>query len=277
MSSKKILFNSHSCPMFVSYGNATSTEAAAFITATGITDSTQISAIRELVNNLIGYGLWSKMKAIYPFVGGTATTHKYNLKDPQDTDAAFRIIFYGSWVHNSNGINPNGTNTYADTNLIVSSNLSQNDTHLSYYSRTNSSGTYVEIAAEPTTNKRISLHVSYSGQIISDSYNYSTGRISYANPNSTGLYIGSRISATDHKIYKNGFMVGLKNTGASGSIADVSAPVIIGALKTGATIANFFTNRVCSLASIGSGLSKCDAYYLYKMVQLYQTTLGRQV
>ena len=32
------------------------------------------------------------MKAIYPFVGGTATTHKFNLKDPADINAAFRLV-----------------------------------------------------------------------------------------------------------------------------------------------------------------------------------------
>ena len=66
-------------------------DAQAFITAAGITDSTQQSAIDTLVKQLKGYGIWSKMKAVYPFVGGTATTHKYNLKDPRDLNAAFRL------------------------------------------------------------------------------------------------------------------------------------------------------------------------------------------
>ena len=54
------------------------------------------------------------MKALYPFVGGTATSHKFNLKDPRDLDAAFRLQFNGGWTHNSNGVTPNGTNGYAD-------------------------------------------------------------------------------------------------------------------------------------------------------------------
>jgi hypothetical protein len=64
-----------------------------------------------------GYGIWTKMKAIYPFVGGTATTHKYNLKNPADTNAAFRLVFNGGWTHSSTGALPNGTNAYANTFL----------------------------------------------------------------------------------------------------------------------------------------------------------------
>jgi len=89
--------------------------AQAFITAAGITDPTQQSAINNLVIGLKADGLWTNMTAIYPFVGGTATTHKYNLKDPRDLDAAYRLSFSGGWTHNANGITGNGVNSYADT------------------------------------------------------------------------------------------------------------------------------------------------------------------
>lgn len=89
--------------------------AQAFITAANITDPIQQSAIDNLVIGLKADGLWTSMQALYPFVGGTATTHKWNLKDPRDLDAAFRLVFNGGWNHNSNGITGNGINTYADT------------------------------------------------------------------------------------------------------------------------------------------------------------------
>ena len=46
-------------------------DAQAFLTATGITDATISGAINTLVLNLKGFNLWSKMYAVYPFVGGT--------------------------------------------------------------------------------------------------------------------------------------------------------------------------------------------------------------
>lgn len=92
--------------------------AQAFITAAGITNPTQQVAIDDLVIGLKADGLWTPMQALYPFVGGTATQHKYNLKDPRDLDAAYRLGFGGGWIHNTNGAIGNGVNTYAETYFI---------------------------------------------------------------------------------------------------------------------------------------------------------------
>ena len=90
-------------------------DAQAFITAAGITDPTQQSAIITLVSDLKAYGIWTKFKAIYPIVGGTASQHKFNLKDPRDLDAAFRLTFATGYTHSSTGMLPNGTTAFADT------------------------------------------------------------------------------------------------------------------------------------------------------------------
>ena len=76
------------------------------------------------------------MKAIYPMVGGTATTHMYNLKDAQDTDAAFRLTFEGGWTHSATGALPNGTNGKANSHLVPNSDISSiNAMSYGYYSR----------------------------------------------------------------------------------------------------------------------------------------------
>ena len=93
--------------------------ATAFSNASGITDATQKSAINTLVKDLKRFGLWSKIKAFYPFVGGTAESHKWNLIDPRDLDAAYRLTFSGGWTHNTSGIKGNNTNTIADTKLSL--------------------------------------------------------------------------------------------------------------------------------------------------------------
>lgn len=91
--------------------------AADFLAAAGITDPTITAAINTLVNDLVGYGIWNKIFAIYPFVGGTATTHKFNLKDPRDLNAAFRLVFSGGITHNASGITGNGVNGSYNTNF----------------------------------------------------------------------------------------------------------------------------------------------------------------
>lgn len=111
-------------------------DALAFLTATGITDPTITTAIDTLVKDLKTKNLWSKFRYIYPFVGGTATTNKYNLKDPRDLDVAFRLQFLGG-ITQTNGFNPNGTNGYANTFCAPSGNVTINSEHLYITSNTN--------------------------------------------------------------------------------------------------------------------------------------------
>ena len=112
-------------------------DASAFINAAGITDPTITTAVDTLVTDLKGYGIWTKLKAIYPFVGGTATTHKFNLKDPRDLDAAFRLLFSGGWTHSANGIQSNGTNTFANTFYVPNTECDSQNNSVSIYIRNN--------------------------------------------------------------------------------------------------------------------------------------------
>ena len=113
--------------------NAVDADAQAFIAAAGITNLTQASAVNTLVNDLKTYGLWTKMKALYPMVGGTATSHKFNLKDPRDLDAAFRLTFSGGWTHSSTGALPNGTTGYAETYFNPTTGYSVNNSKYPKY------------------------------------------------------------------------------------------------------------------------------------------------
>lgn len=90
-------------------------DAQAFLTATGIVDATITDAINNLVIGLKNNGLWTKMIAIYPFVGGTAETNKWNLKDPRDLDQAYRLAFFGGVTHSNHGVQGNGSDGYGIT------------------------------------------------------------------------------------------------------------------------------------------------------------------
>ena len=125
--------------MFIPFGFMKTPEAGgdadanAFISAVqggGDTlTATEQSAIQTLVADLKTAGVWNKCDAIYPFVGGTASAHKWNLKNPVDTDAGFRLTFTGTWTHDANGAKSDGADTnYADTywNVVADSS---NDAH----------------------------------------------------------------------------------------------------------------------------------------------------
>lgn len=100
-------------------------DAANFLTVTNLLNDQVISySINELVVNLKLYGIWSKIKAIYPFVGYTSTSQKYNLKDPRDLDIAFRLSFNGGLSHSYSGVTGNAINGYYNTHFVPLTNLS---------------------------------------------------------------------------------------------------------------------------------------------------------
>ena len=53
------------------FGVAYDPDAQAFFTASGLTGATNLTAINQLVIDLKGYGIWTKMKAIYPQIWKT--------------------------------------------------------------------------------------------------------------------------------------------------------------------------------------------------------------
>jgi hypothetical protein len=244
--------------------------AQAFINASGVTDITTIYAVNDLVISMKADGTWTKMKAIYPFVGGTATTHKFNLKDPRDLDDAFRLTFFGGWTHSSNGVLPNGTNAYADTFLTPSTSLTLNSTHISIYSRVNIANAGSDIGSS-NINFANGLYISPR---FTDNRSYTRingGSIEYSGANSLGYFVGTRTSSTLSKLFLNNT---LKTSGGlSNGLNDFS--LNIGALNNAGV--RTFSNRQLAFSTIGDGLTDTEASNLYTRVQAFQTTLNRQV
>jgi hypothetical protein len=249
-------------------------DAQAFITAASITDPTQQSAVNQLVVDLKGYGVWSKMMALYPFIGGTASQHKFNLKDPRDLDAAFRLVFNGGWTHSANGVKPNGTNGFANTFVVPNVNLINNNTHLSYYCRENISGDFVDFGTQYLGD--LSTY-NYAGVIYSDQYNRASGRATATMSDTRGFVIGSRTASNIHKIFRNGSQVGTTNTGASSSLTVISNSIFFGAARASLSFAQYYSPRQYAFASEGDGLTDTEAANFYTAVQTFNTTLNRQV
>ena len=257
------------------FGAAFDPDAQAFITAAGITDNTQKTAINTLVLSLKSNNIWTKMKAIYPFVGGTATTHKFNLKNPADTNAAFRLVFTGGWTHSSNGATPNGVNGYADTFLVPNTVLTQNSTHISYYSRTNSNNTEIEIGASNgpnATDNKIVLEIR-TANVTYYNINSTTTYISHADTDSRAFYIGNRTASNVVNGWRNSSKLA---TGTTASTTPSTASIYLGAFNRTSSIV-LYSVKQCAFSSIGDGLTDTDAGNLYTAVQAFNTTLGRQV
>jgi hypothetical protein len=255
-------------------------DAVAFLTAAGITDLTITSAICTLVTSMKANGTWAKCNAIYPMVGGTATTCKFNLKNPADTNAAFRLNLQGGWSFSNNGALPNGVNSYADTFLAGNVNA-QNSSHLSYYSRSNTAGGAGIFKVEMGYLKLTPSGISNAVVIKRD--NISAGVINAATlltsttalTNTQGFYLANRNTSILQTLWKNGVIV---NSSADVSVAPSTINNWIGGRNSPDNIAaQNITDRQCAFATIGAGFTDTEAATLYTDVQAFNTTLGRQV
>lgn len=245
-------------------------DAEAFFTAASITDTTQKSAVNQLVLDLKSYNIWTKMKALYPIVGGSASSHAVNLKTP----GTYNLTFSTGWTHASTGMTP--SSAYANTNLIPNSNLTSNNTHISFYSRTNSDGLYFDMGIGNTSSGYFDIAIRYLNNLYANQYNSTTGRITASNTNSQGFYITSRTANNVYKVFKTGSQLGSTNTNTSSDFSTLTQSMFIGALQE-SSVAAYNSNRQCAFASIGDGLTDAEASNFYTAVQAYQTTLSRNV
>lgn len=252
------------------YGGCNDPDANAFLTAAGITDSIISSAICTLVTSMKADGTWAKMSAIYPFVGGTATTHKFNLKNPADTNAAFRLSFIGGLTHNANGITGNGINAYCNT-FLPNTALAVNSNHISTYSRTSINENSVDIGTYGQTPPNTwGIHHSARGFGLGSFFR--NQNLAFSNSNNTdgrGFYLSTRTASNFSAMYKNGIQI---STLTATPVAMLNENFNILAIN-GA----FFSSRNLAFASIGSGLSNSEVLALYSTIQSFQTTLNRQV
>lgn len=243
-------------------------DAQAFITAAAITNPTQQAAINTLVVDLKGYNVWSKMKALYPFVGGTSTSTSYNLKNT----AQYQIAWNGGWTWGVNGVNGNAANSYGNTAFIPSAVTAQDSFAYGFYSRTNNDSLTVDIGAVGSNG----IYDIFYARYLNSIYNTINSGLVYttsANTNSQGFYVGSRTAATTIKNYKNGTLL---TTGITPSSGNVNGTLYIGGFNNNGGL-QYPTNRQYALYFISDGLTDTEAANFYTVVQAFQTTLGRQV
>lgn len=250
------------------------TDVLAFLSATGITDPVQMQAVNYLVVKLKAASLWTPFVGIYPMVGGTATTHKYNLK------TATAGTFNGGWTHSITGARPNGTTGYFQTGIIPGTHLSNTSSTLAYYSRTISltNNNFWDMGAGNGTtgansNTLFLKRLSTNNCGFDSGNGAANGRVSSTLvPTSRGFFVGVCEGATSRKIYYNGSLVNV-NT-ASDTTAASTFEIYIGALNNLGT-AFGFCDRECAGAFIGAKITADEEAVLRNIVEVYNYILGR--
>ena len=245
-----------------------------FLRATGITNTTQANAITRLVQDLVAAGqlhprvpAMSKLRVLYPLVGGTAAAHSINLVDV----SAYAATWHGNPTHTANGVQPNGIDQYADTNLPASA-IDPHDSHIAFYAdqavadeNRGGQGVAGRAASQDRdfllsyNRGNLSLYVSANDNAL----------VAYSQPQTlAGLLIGTRTSSSDARLYHNGSQVGA-STALDYSLMPTGT-ILFGAAQEGTT------SRVpFSFFSVGAGLSSAEQLPYYQAIQTYQAALNR--
>lgn len=116
-------------------GGGDDPDVVAFVAAAGLSDVTQINAVRLFVQTLKANNLWNSFDALYPFMGSSAGSHSINLKNP----AKYQIAWHGSVTHGLNSVTGDGSTGYGDTGFNPSTAggvYSQNSAAIGVYNRT---------------------------------------------------------------------------------------------------------------------------------------------
>jgi hypothetical protein len=244
------------------------TDAQAFFTAAGITDVGQKNAVNDLVLSLKADSLWTKLTAIYPFVGGSASSHAVNLKSPGTYD----LTFYGGITHDSNGITGNGTTGYADTGLKPT-NLGLDSAHISAYIRTNTNANIIDVGSTNASGSQDDF------QIIprwSDGVNYSIlnakGVAGFSQARSDAFNLITRTSSTGFNYFRNTSKTAVTKTSDTRNNFNIYI-----AARNNANTAEWYSNRNISFVSIGDGMNDTDAANFNTHITTYQTALSRNV
>jgi hypothetical protein len=253
-----------------SFGPSLDPDAQAFLTAAGITDATILGAVDTLVIQMKADNIWSKIKAIYPLVGGTDSTHKWNLKDPRDLNEAFRLTFNGGITHDANGITSNGINGYADTYLNDIVDLANDNKSISMYLRnvlTIGSPMGLIDSFGQASNR---FYPEFSGDDYSTLGFVQSSR-SIAG-NQIGFFTMSKSSSLDFKYYRPGIayipVPGIDTSNLNANYYLLASNNEVSAEYSGANLA---------FASIQEALSDSEEANFRTAIETFETTLSRNV
>jgi hypothetical protein len=222
------------------------------------------SAVNTLVLDLKAYGIWDKMYAIYPMVGGNSESCKWNLKDT----TKYNLNYTGSWTFNDNGMT-NSNTQWAGTSFtgdLFGSWSGSNS--IGVYSRTSASDTGVDIG-----DSSLSHYVSCRYGDGNNKFVLGSDNQSAAVATGAGFFMGNydrvQFPAFTKFTYRNGTQIG---TGTAYNLSAASSnQYYIGGGSSDPSSRNY------AYAFLGQALSTTEITNYNTAVQAFQTTLGRNV
>jgi len=259
-------------PIFVPFSVAQTPldgDAARFLQVTGVTGQNEVFALNNLVQKLKYANLWTRYQIIYPFLGTTSTTQKFNLKNPLDTNAAYRISFVNGGTFNASGYTSDGVNDYGNTNLIgTSMGAGLNNFSVSYYIKDNTTTGVFDMGTRNNTFWLSSVFRNASGQFTTRAFNNTASALTHSY--TTGLATISRAAAAN-------YIHAVNNTSATATQTSTGRPaynLVIGAYNDFGNV-GLFAGRNYQFFSVGNSITLAEHTTLWNIVAEYQSNLNR--
>lgn len=257
---------------FAGFGsrNTCPVEALKFIDSSGITDETEKSAVCTLVKQLKDSSLWTKIDAVYPYVGSSSLSCKWNLKNPVNSDTAFRLTFSGGWTFSSTGALPNGVNAYANTYWNSVANAGTTNASMGVYLRTNTAdGAKIDIGFLRSSPTAVSGILIRFGNVYYGAIN-TNGAGAIANTNTAGFFAVSTVALDNITMHRNGVNTPKIIT----STLHGNLNVFLGARNLDGSPV-FYSDREHIIDFLGDGLTGAELIKLYNIFTTFKTAVGR--
>jgi hypothetical protein len=255
-------------------------DAETYLNAVASTGGTLNATISAATNSLFlelkDAGLYNKMEAFYPIIGGTGNSQAINAKDVSSF-----FINWTSTSHNVSGATTtaSGNGQYGNTTFQPSTDatlMTDDSLHISIYNGLIGEGDGEMGTIESFGGNRLFILTNYGGYTTwaagnDDSTNTTTGVTPIDN---RGMWIMNREDSSTATIYQNGASY-LSNSLANSAGLPTGEIHVIGISQAGG--GNWGTTHPmrAQFATIGSGLTSSEVTQLTNIVNNFQTKLGR--
>ncbi|MCC8409910.1 hypothetical protein LJ707_13310 [Mucilaginibacter sp. UR6-1] len=273
---------------FSSFGLGQSSDVSTYINnfnalGGGTLTTNEKTALQSYYDGLVSANLWDKIEVLYPFIGSTATYHKYNFKNYQDTDAAYRLTF-------SNDV----TSAHTASGYVGDRNAQRSANSNYYWTGTLSStcaGFYNTTGEVADTNSRVVMGgASTSSASTSISRLVLARNFSNVTQGELARTTGGLTSGTTLDRAKIGFLAVSNNSGTVKLWDDTSivgtasatipltggnVPVYLLAYKNSTIELNYFSDVTLGTAFIAKGFTDSDMVNFSNLTKAYNQSLGR--
>lgn len=240
-----------------------------FLTASGITNATYSNALDTLVKDLRANNFLTKIKCWHIYYGNL-TKSKFNIINPIDSDANYRLNYFGTDTINDNGYNLSGTNSYANTHFIPLGFLSTDNCGITLISGTNNTPVKSD-SFEIGGFVRLYLAIRNVNRFFG-----SAGRnpANTANFDARGIFTSTRATPSTFSNIKNG-VVQVITSNPTASF--VNEKITVGNIIISGTVyANGYSNQRIQQTLIHEGFTDAETATLHTLLSTFENSLGRK-